>query len=87
MAVTLLVALLMPRLYGVGCEAWSVEAVAGRIPAVLMISDQAGSLRPATAVNQSMQLGILHVAQDPCGVIKFAVVQISQCRDRLGIRR
>ena len=46
-----------------------------------------GSFCPAAAVDQSMQLGILHVAQDPCGVIKFAVVEIRQCGDRLGIRR
>ena len=50
-------------------------------------SNKGGSFCPAAAVDQSMQLGILHVAQDPCGVIKFAVVEVRQCGDRLGIRR
>ena len=40
----------------------------------------------AAAINQAVQLRILHVAQNPSGVIQLSVVEIGEGGDRLGIQ-
>ena len=39
-----------------------------------------------SAVNQPVQLRVLHVAQHPCWVIQFSVVEVGERGDGLGIQ-
>ena len=38
-----------------------------------------------SAVNHPMQFGILHVMQNTCWIVKFAIVQIRKRGDRFGV--
>ena len=48
-------------------------------------SDERRCFPVAGAVNQPVEFGILHVTEDPTGIVELAVVQIGQGGQSLGI--